>query len=69
MKYKLIGENDILNIKETIFTNRGVGNIHDFMNPKEEHVHSYELLDNIHEGVEMFLRHRDLGSRVHIIVD
>ena len=69
MKFKLIGENEVFNIKKTIFNNRGVEDIQRFCNPTEDNLWSWKLLDRIDEGVKLVDKHVKAGSRIHIIVD
>lgn len=69
MKYKLIGDNEIFNIKKTIFNNRGVEDIQKFCNPTEDNLWSWKLLDRIDDGVELLHKHMLRQGRVHIIVD
>lgn len=71
LEYKLIKDslNDLDRIKETVFRNRGIKNIERFTHLSEKDEHSYELLDHIHEAIDLYLKHLEAGNHIHIIVD
>jgi len=54
LKYKLIGENNINSIKETILKNRGVKDIKKYLNLDKSVLNHYSILDNIDIAVEVF---------------
>ena len=71
MKYKLIKDslNDENNPRKTILLNRGVDKWREYLDIDSSYVNSYSLLDNIHEAVMRLIKHLDLKSKIHIIVD
>lgn len=69
LKYELIGSNDINNVKRTILENRGVEDIEKYLSLNESVLHSYELLDNVHKGVELLKTAIENKRHIYIIVD
>ncbi len=71
MEYKLIENslNDLENIKKTIFYNRGIKDIEDFISLKSTCLYSYSKLRNIEDAKNCYLKHLANNSRMHIIVD
>jgi single-stranded-DNA-specific exonuclease len=69
LKYNLRGENDLENYIESIFKNRGIEDIDRFINLDESVLCHYELLNNIHEAVELILYHVKKESSVFVQVD
>lgn len=71
MKYKLIENslNDESNPQKTILLNRGVDNWREYLNVDSSYINDYSMLKNIHEAVMCLVKHLDLKSKIHIIVD
>lgn len=70
MKFKLIGENNFDTYPiETIFRNRGVHNLNEFINIDESCIIHHSLLVNIYEAVNCLLKHVKKGSKIFIQVD
>lgn len=71
MRYKLIneennGRNDYKNI---VLENRGIKNINTYLNLNKNHVHHYELLDNIEVAVQKLLEAINENKHISIVVD
>lgn len=66
--YKLIGDNNILNVLNTVAKNRGVEDLNKFLNPSKEDVLSPYLLKNMKEAVEMFKKHQKKGKKSKVVV-
>ena len=71
MIYKLVenSKNDINNIQDTIFNNRGIEDIEAFLNVGVHDCISYDLLDNIDKAVKCLERHLEQSNNIHIVVD
>jgi single-stranded-DNA-specific exonuclease len=69
MNYKLIGNNDVKNIKHTILKNRGIKDIDNYLNLNQSCLYNYSLLDNIGEGVSLLKEIINNGLPIYIIVD
>lgn len=71
LKYKLIenSKNDINNITETIFLNRGITNYKSFIDLDKNSICDYSLLNNIKEAVECYIKHINNKSKIKIVVD
>ena len=71
MNYKLIKNslNDINNPQKTILLNRGISDYKTFLNLNEDCVYDYNLLDNMQQAVECYLKHINNNSNIHILCD
>lgn len=69
MKYILIGDNDIKNIKHTILKNRGVNNVENYLNLNSNCLYDYSLLDNINEGIYLLKKTIENELPIYIVVD
>ena len=71
LKYKLVANsmNDLEHVEKTVFQNRGIMNHKSLMNLDDQCLYSYELLSNIHEAVNTYLKHLSEGNHIHLIVD
>ncbi|GLI82556.1 putative SPBc2 prophage-derived single-strand DNA-specific exonuclease YorK [Rossellomorea marisflavi] len=69
MKYQLKGENNLDNIIETIFSNRGVRDVDRFINLDESVLCDYSALSNIQVAVELILKHVRNNSKIFVQVD
>lgn len=69
MEYKVIGNNDLSHIAETILTNRGIQNPHEYMSLTDSVLYNPLLLDNIEDAASCFIKHADNKSNIHIVVD
>lgn len=69
LNYKLIGNNDINNIVETVLLNRGIKNPQEYLSLDESCTNNYNNLENINEAVECFEKHFERGDEVGILVD
>lgn len=71
MQYKLYkdGTNDTSNILEEVLKNREIDDYRRYLNLDESEVLPYNLLDNIGESVELFMRHFNNKDKIAILVD
>lgn len=71
MKYKLKNNssNNINNIVQTIFENRGINNYKEYMNLDDNVLIPYNQLDNIDKAVECLLKHLENKNKILIVVD
>jgi len=71
MEYKLHDKstNDISNILETVLHNRGIDNVHEFLNISKANQLDYALLDNMQSAVDCFMQNIEFENNVHIVVD
>jgi len=69
MKYKLIGNNDISNIKQTILKNRGIKDIDKYLNLNDSVLYNYELLQNINKSVELLKDCIEKNKYIYILID
>ena len=71
MKYELLNhsKNDIHNIENVIFENRGIKDCKHYMNLSDYDLYDYTLLDHINEAVECLDKHIQNKDHIHIIVD
>lgn len=69
MKYKLIGDNNINNIKYTILKNRGVKDVQQYLNLNQSSLYDYHMLDNICESVSILKQTIEANLPIYIIVD
>lgn len=67
MKYKVIGSNDIYNIKKTVLENRGIDE--GLFNLDESVIEDYNNYDNIIEGCELLMKHIENESEICIVID
>lgn len=69
MKYKLIGDNNIHNVKETILKNRGINDIKGYLNLNKDAIYDYSLLNNIDEGIKLLKQAIEKQLPIYIVVD
>ena len=69
LNYKLIGNNDINNIIETVLLNRGIKNPQEYLSLDESCTNNYNDLENISEAVECFEKHFERGDDIAVLVD
>lgn len=69
MKYKLIGENNILDPLETILKNRGIEDTKKFLSISKKNVIPWNVLSNIEKAVDCLLKHIESKSKIFIQVD
>ncbi len=70
MKYKVIGDNNIRNVKQCWFNNRGISDIETYSNLDDSCLLSFNLLDNMEQAVELLLSHINSdNSYITIVVD
>lgn len=71
MNYKLIDGslNDIENPEKTVLLNRGMNKWKEYLDINESCTNYYGILDNIHEVVQMIIKHVENNSNIHIVVD
>lgn len=70
MKYKVIGDNDVTNVKQCWFRNRGITDINTYTNLNDNCLLSFNLLENMGEAVELILKHiNNNTSYITIVVD
>lgn len=71
INYKLIknSPNDVYNPVQTVFKNRGIDDVDEYMHLSEKCLYSPALLDNITEAAQCFLDHLDAGDEITILVD
>lgn len=70
MKYKVIGKNDIFNVRDCVFENRGIENINEYINLDDSCLIPFGKLDNISEAVDTYLKHiHSPDSHTTIVVD
>lgn len=69
MKYKLIGNNDINNIIETVLLNRGIEDTNTYLNLTENQLCHYNDLTNMQAAVECFVSHYENKDKIVIMPD
>ena len=71
MNYKLIDNslNDINHVEETIFYNRGIQNIQEYINTTDDNLYDFSLLDNMDKAVDCIENHINNQDHIHIVVD
>ncbi len=70
MKYKLIGSNDyLINPVEVILNNRGIKDVHRFLNVNESYTHDWILLRNIEKAADCLLYHLNNENKIYVQVD
>ena len=71
MQYKLIegSLNDIKNPIETVLINRGVQDVHKYLNLDESVVQDYNDLNNMQEAVQCFLKHYEAQNKIVVMPD
>ena len=69
MKYKLIGNNNIDNVIQTVLNNRGIKDWSNYIHLEEMSNDSYTQLTNINEAVELFDRHFQARDPIGILAD
>lgn len=69
MKYKLIGNNDINNIIETVLLNRGIEDTNTYLNLTENQLCHYNDLTNMQTAVECFVSHYENKDKIVIMPD
>ncbi len=71
MKYELLNnsKNDIHNIEQTIFKNRGIKDYKHYTHLNDNDLYDYTLLDYINEAVECLDKHIQSKDHIHMIVD
>ena len=71
MKYRLYenSDNNTSNVLEEVLRNRGVDDYEKYLDLDESVLIPYENLDNIHEAVELFMKHFDNKNKIEILID
>ena len=69
MQYKLIGDNNIQNLLESVLKNRGITDYLTYLNLNEINDDEYKGLDNINEAVQCFISHIENQDDVGILFD
>ena len=71
MQYRLIDGslNDIHNPIETVLKNRGVHDVHKYLNLDESVVHDFNDLNNMQEAVQCFLKHYEAHDKIIVMPD
>lgn len=71
MRYKLIGENNFNDLVQTVFNNRGIQNIDEYINESAYHTdeNADGILDNINEAMVCLYRHVYKGDIIKTITD
>ena len=71
LKYRLYenSDNNTSNVLEEVLRNRGVDDYEKYLNLDESVLIPYENLDNIHEAVELFMKHFNNKDKIEILVD
>lgn len=69
MNYKLIGKNDINDVKITFLTNRGIKNIKSYCNLDESCLCSPNDLENINEAVKMYVDNVQARKKIGLLID
>lgn len=69
MNYKLIGKNDINDVKTTFLTNRGIKDIKSYCNLDESCLCSPNDLENINEAVKMYIDNVQAGKKIGLLID
>ncbi len=69
MKIKLINEPILNNYAEELLHARGIEDIDSFLNPTEEHLNDWRLLDNIEEGIQLLEKTIGEGGKTLLVVD
>lgn len=69
MQYKLIGNNDTNNVKDTFLHNRGIKDIERYCNLDSSVVNDYTRLNNIADAVVIYIKAFQENKKIHIIVD
>ena len=69
MNYKLIGKNDINDVKTTFLTNRGIKDIKGYCNLDENCLCSPDDLENINEAVKMYVENIQAGKKIGLLID
>lgn len=69
MQYKLIGNNDTNNVKDTFLHNRGIKDIERYCNLDSSVVNDYTRLNNIADAVATYIKAFQENKKIHIIVD
>lgn len=69
MKFKLIGDNDITDVKTTFLHNRGIDDINKYCNLDSSCVNDYHNLDNIDKAVQMYIDNCTAGKKIALLVD
>lgn len=67
VKFRLIGNNDIVHPQECFFKNRGVENIYEYQHLDDNCLIPHQRLDNIDKAVKLYLKH--LEDKITIVVD
>lgn len=69
MNYKLIGKNDLNNIKNTFLSNRGIEDINTYCNLNESCLCSPNDLNNISDAVKMYVNNVQENKKIGLLVD
>lgn len=69
LKYRLIGDNNYNNVKETILTNRGVENINEYLNLSSSVLNPYDSLNGIKDGVALIKNATENNMLIYLVVD
>lgn len=71
MQYKLIdgSMNDVIKPIETVLRNRGVKDIHGYLNLTSKAVQDYNDLDGMQEAVQCFIKHYDAQNKIIVMPD
>lgn len=69
MEFKILGENNLYDPIKTIFNNRGISDLHSFINCDEKSEIHYSKLKNIDKGVDCLLHHLEKGNHIFIQAD
>ena len=69
MNYKLIGKNDLNNIKNTFLSNRGIEDIGAYCNLNESCLCSPNDLSNISDAVKMYINNIQENKKIGLLVD
>lgn len=67
--YKIIGNNNIFNVLDTVIENRKIKNKSKFLSPSKLDILSPYLLKNMNLAIQMFKKHIKKGSVVAVLID
>ena len=71
MKYRLYenSTNNVDNIVEDFFKNRGIDNYEEYMNLTDDAIQDYDSLNNIFEARDLLLKHINNENKIGILID
>lgn len=71
LKYRLYenSDNNTSNVLEEVLRNRGIDDYEKYLNLDGSVLIPYENLNNIHEAVELFMKHFNNKGKIEILVD